>query len=258
MQSNEDSRLKWFRSCSNLCERIKFVHTHKHTKFELIHKFRCKKNIKNFESKMNLTGLSRLKKSLLIFVQSKRRDRDKKLKTKASEEFWKNIQKSREIKEEAKIVYVNIHLKAVNENALIWSFAMLLFLCFLIRLNRFMVGDLLRILYILIKWMQTKKIKTNRNDSEKKAATLIRKFLHLLLKALKKCAERTERMWPKTAFTPIDFFIHELLTFWLQNNVFFIRLFWYCQLFLDACICVGPFEFLSHYEFYERFTLSAT
>lgn len=157
MQSNENSRLEWSQPCSNLCEHIKFVHIHKHTKFELIHKFRCKKNIKNFESKMNLTGLSRLKKSLLKFVQRKRRDRDKKLKTKAAEEFWKNIQKSREIKEEAKIVYVNIHLKAVNENALIWSFAMLLFLRFLIRLNRFMVGDLLRILYILIKWMQTKK-----------------------------------------------------------------------------------------------------
>lgn len=74
---------------------------------------------------MNLTGLNRFKKTLLKFAHriEKKQTWDKKLKTKAAEEFRKNIQKYRDKKnEEAKIVYVNIHLKAVNENALIWSF----------------------------------------------------------------------------------------------------------------------------------------
>lgn len=140
-------------------------------------------------------------------------------------------------REQKKIVYVNVHLKAVNENALIWSFGHTYVCC--VSLSRSLAQ-----LSLTVSWWATcadslhldkanataKKIKTHRNDSSRKATaegekkvththsksgrindinsqTLFFLFhFHLLLKALKMCWTKWKNV-TKTALTPIDFCI---------------------------------------------------
>lgn len=136
-----------------------------------------------------------------------------------------------------------------------------------------MVGDLVRILYILIKRTQhtEKKIKTHRNDSgeEKKKTTLIRKekktfffstsaavaaaaeSIKNVLNEMKECDQNppnTDRFLYLLGF----FFVWPLKK---EQITCFSPL---IRSSFERHVCVGAFYFLSHYEFYERFRLSAT